>query len=293
LLFGLAAVANAQNTDIVINSLRCQDCTDCGGDTLLRDPGESCFESGDSLKTAADTGGCQDYPRFNLYENWNAGESSKAPFVNIRFARWASDTDYWYFQVETSATTWGSAPDYASTHVEVAFSCGAGDRFTLVITYIPNSAQIGTTWDDLTTANMNFWRDSDGDVGGTANDGPAVPASDTTNFPCSSPTCDGYDTLFSSPPSTAAFARLRDFGGQAMVEIAIDRSDFATFLGLGSFTPCDARFWQMQTSTLSGPSHFAWNDIFADTELDGSSWAMDNCGTALSVPVELMKFDVD
>lgn len=180
----------------------------------------------------------------------------------------------------------------------MAFSCGAADGFTLLITYIPSADQVGTTWDNKATANIISWRDTDGDVGdpdngGTGHDGPAVPAGSTTNFPCSPSSCTGYDDEFDSAPTSSAFARLRDVGGQSMVEIAVDRSDYATFLGLGSFTPCDARFWNMQTSTLSDPNHFAWNDRFASTELDSQSWTMDSCGTLGSAPVELQKFGVD
>src|SRR5688572_15195329 len=39
---------------------------------------------------------CQSYAA-NLYENWNPAETAKAPQVDIQFARFASDEDFWYF----------------------------------------------------------------------------------------------------------------------------------------------------------------------------------------------------
>lgn len=300
LLVGLAAAVSAQNTSPTYTA-RCNDCFAL-----------SFFAPGDSGKTAAETLGCQDYPRFNLYENWNDDNpdpiavAPAALQTNIRFARWASDADYWYFQIETAEDSWGGAngsPVYDATHIEVAFStglnpgtCNAGDRFSLLISYASDGDEtnVDDPWVNLSQASMTFWRDASTprNVGGALNDGPLVPLADTTENPCAGTTCDGYETIFSSPPTTAAFARLRDVGGFAVVEIAVDRSDFAGFLGLASFTPCDARFWQTQTSTLDAGT-FAWNDEHPDTDLDSSSWAIDNCGTVASVPVELLKFEVD
>ena len=81
-------------------------------------------------------------------------------------------------------------------------------------------------------------------------------------------------------------------GGFAQVEIALNRAAFATFMGLGSFTPCAARYYQTQTSTAN-PTNFALNDKLANPGPGATSQTFDSCSATLPVPVELMKFDVD
>ncbi|HVT44095.1 MAG TPA: hypothetical protein VMT00_06870 [Thermoanaerobaculia bacterium] len=266
MLLLIPAAAKAQNTSPTWTNL----CTDCSGTEMFND-----FTPAVSA--------CQNYEA-NLFENWDdsGGGAEVAAQADIVEVNQSSDTDFWYFQIVVRAADWTAESLLGGALVEMAFGdCSlTTTRYRLLLSYDVASENIGSTWDAEGNGKIKFFQDTNNDVGGPRNDGPAPPPGDTSDFDdCDG--CDGYDADV-NVISTNAFVRLTTSGGNATIEFAISRTA-AVFLAFSNpFTPCSGRAWTGQTSTID-KSKFALNDLFAQSEFSSSSFTIDNCGLVCNV----------